>query len=201
MTAAVSHRYRDFGRETSDDPADPSMPPDALEDMRLAAFDSGYQAGWEDAVKAHGEENERTTSAIAQNLQDLSFTHHEAFLKLTAATRPLMDQIVRKLLPDIARRALAAHLLDEISQLMAEHAGKSFQITVAPDQHDEVEAVLKGLGQVPFTLGTDRLLSTGQGYLGVDDQEREIDLDSVIVNIAGAFDAFYNDIQKESDHG
>ena len=201
MTCALNRRYRDFGPEVSDGAPETAMPQDALEDMRLASFDAGYQAGWEDAVTAHAQESERTASAVAQNLQDLSFTCHEAFLKLTAASRPMMAQVVETLLPQIARRALGAHLVEQIAQLAADHAGGTFEIVVSPDQRDEIDALLKGAVQVPFTVGTDRLLTPGQGYLGVGGQEREIDLDAVVSAMGAAFDAFYDDIQKETDHG
>ena len=50
----------------------------ALEDAKLASFESGYSAGWEDAAAAQADDQTRVSADLARSLQSLTFTYHEA---------------------------------------------------------------------------------------------------------------------------
>ena len=43
-----------------------------------ASYETGYSAGWDDAVRAETEAHKRISAEFARNLQDLGFTFHEA---------------------------------------------------------------------------------------------------------------------------
>lgn len=203
MMNTISHRYRDFG-----DPANPgaavamaATQEQELEDLQLAAFENGYQAGWEDAFKAQDASSGQVSSEIAQNLQDLTFTHREAFLKLSAAMQPLMTEIVHKMLPDLAHQVLGMHILHEISELMDRQAENAIEITVAPEDTEAVQKLLNDMVRVPFALRTDALLSKGQAYLRVNTTEHEINLRAVQSGIAEAIEAFYDQTDLEITDG
>ena len=51
---------------------------DALEEQRLASFEQGYSAGWEDAVQAQEQSRGQVSAELAKSLEDMSFTYHEA---------------------------------------------------------------------------------------------------------------------------
>ena len=74
--------------------------------LQLDAFEEGYRAGWDDAIKAQSDDRTRI-SEFAQNLQDLSFTYHEAYSHAINAMTPLLEDIVRSVLPKIAHEAWA----------------------------------------------------------------------------------------------
>lgn len=66
----------------SDEPGGPAetvvLDTSALEEARLASYDSGYAAGWEDATAAQSGDQSRIRAELARNLQALSFTYQEA---------------------------------------------------------------------------------------------------------------------------
>ena len=199
--ASLSHRYRELG-----DPLDVDVPAgavaeNALEDMQLASFETGYQAGWEDALKAHERDAETAAVGIAQNLQDMSFTHREAYLKLCAGMKPLLKLIVEKLLPPVAQKVLGAHLLELLVALMDDRAETAVEIVVAPENLTDLKAMLADMAQVPFALSSDPSLSGGQAYLRAGQIEHEINLDAVLSGISEALEAFFDQNQEEMNDG
>lgn len=201
---SLSHRYREFGApETpqAETPAATSLPDSDVEDLQLASFEAGYQAGWEDAIKAQADTSEQAAVQMSQNLQDMAFTHREAYLKLSQAMRPLMTQMVHQLLPQIAHQMLGTHILSQMSDLMEKHAENAIEIVVAPEKVEEIGALLTETGKVPFALVADEQLSAGQAYLKVNDAEREINLTAVLNGISDALTAFYEQADLEIPNG
>ena len=76
---------------------------EVLETERLESFDKGYRAGWDDAIKAKTDEGTQQADAVVQALQDLSFTYHEVHAQLLSNLSPLLDEILQKILPSLAR--------------------------------------------------------------------------------------------------
>ena len=94
--------------------AEPGTGPAAdAEAMKLEAFENGYRAGWEDATGAAASEQGHIAADLAQNLRDLSFTLAEAQVAVLAEMRPLLREIVAKLLPVAAHASLAGRIADE----------------------------------------------------------------------------------------
>ena len=60
----------------------------ALEDEKLAAYDTGYRAGWDDANAAQSDDQTRMKADLARNLQTLGFTYHEARTHILKALWP-----------------------------------------------------------------------------------------------------------------
>jgi flagellar biosynthesis/type III secretory pathway protein FliH len=110
----ISNRYADFGCSPLTEIEEDS---EALENVKLESFESGYQAGWEDAVKAHSDGTQKAISELGQRLEDMSFTYHEVYAKLTLALKPLMVNIILKLLPTIAEQSLHVHILQEVKRV------------------------------------------------------------------------------------
>ncbi|MGB3243205.1 MAG: hypothetical protein WBB25_01620 [Sulfitobacter sp.] len=196
---SISHLFCDLGTgypPTGNLPLTP-VEHDAMEEMQLASFDTGYQAGWEDALKAHEKNAEQATIDIFQNLQDISFTHHEAYLKLSGSMKPLLSQIVGKLLPQVAQKVVGVHILDQLTELMDSQAGTGLEIAVSPTNLDELQSMLSEMVQLPFTLVPDTSLSGGQAYLRIGGSEREINLDAVLSGISEALEAFFEQTKED----
>ena len=87
-------RYNDFGSFSDPILTTDAASSDEQESVRLEAFEKGYQAGWDDSSIAHQTEREKVSSELAQNLQDMSFTYHEAYAKLSLAMKPLLTKCV-----------------------------------------------------------------------------------------------------------
>lgn len=191
---SVVHRYRDFGHAASPEGSEEE---DVFEDVKLDAFETGYQAGWDDAVKAHTVEADKVTSELSQRLEDMSFTYHEVFSKLTLAMKPLMVSLVEKLLPDIAEKSLHAHILQEISALVEAHADGALEIAVSPAHRSALEGALEDKLDLPFRFQADSSLTAGQVYVRIGEAEREIDLDTVLQGVSEAVEAFFEQVKPE----
>ncbi len=87
---------------------------EAFEEARLAAYESGYTAGWEDANAAQADDRTRMTAELARNLQSLSFTYHEGRAHVLKAIEPLLGELVGRVLPEIARELLAPLVLETL---------------------------------------------------------------------------------------
>lgn len=194
---SLAHRYPEFGEKLMAPELQEAIAEDTLEDIQLASFDAGYRAGWDDAAKAQAKNADSAVIDVAQNIQDMSFTHHEAYLKLSAAMHPLLTQIMGKLLPRSAQKLVGLHLVDQLRQLMDGHAQGAIEIAVAPDNLTQLQELLQNSVTVPFSVAPDPSLGAGQAYLRSSKGEQEINLDAVIAGMSDAIDAFYDQTRTE----
>lgn len=197
---SVSHRYKNFGNKqpsaaTRDTPSD-----EALEDEKLKAFEAGYQAGWDDSAKAESDSREKISAEFARNLQDMSFTYHEALAKLATSFEPVMRQIIGKLLPELVAGALTGHILEQLNDLIKEHAGQPIEIVVSPANAGTVESIAGDLLNEPFSIVQEPSLGDGQAYVKIGSQERQIDIDSIVSGVSEAMQAFFYEARKEQSN-
>lgn len=174
---------------------------EAMEESRLQYFENGYQAGWEDAAKAHATEQGAISAELARNLQDMSFSYHEAEAAILGSLRPLFSAIAAKLLPQVALEALGPHIVAELDTLVREIGGATCVITVAPDMVDRVRALLASDGRFAVSIQEDETLGAGQAYLRLGARERSIDLDQAIADISAAIESHFNHQQEDQQHG
>lgn len=188
---SLAHRYQKFGSFQSVEPAAETLSNEFLEDQKLESFEAGYQAGWDDAVKAQADDKTRVSAEFAQNLQEMSFTYHEALTRLTIGMQPLMQQIVNKLLPTTAREVLGSHILDLLSDMIRDQADQPIEISVAPENSPMVEALAQGALTRPFILHPDPSLGSGQAFVRVGGVEKEVDLDAIVAGISNGMAAVF----------
>lgn len=173
----------------------------ALEDEKLAAYDSGYRAGWDDAAAAQSEDQTRIRADLARNLQSLSFTYHEARTHILKAIEPLMLQVVGRLLPEIARESLAPFVLETLMP-MAEGLGDvPVKLVLNPASRAPVEALLEQATGLPVIIEEEPTLGEGQVYLKLGAAESEVDLDQATADIAAAVRGFFDLPGKDRPNG
>ena len=73
------------------------MPETSFEEHRLEAYEQGYKAGWDDAATAQADDHTRISAGFARNLQELSFTYHEAKGQILGSLEPLLKEMVTKI--------------------------------------------------------------------------------------------------------
>ncbi|AXI48596.1 hypothetical protein C1J03_22915 [Sulfitobacter sp. SK012] len=197
--SSISHRYKDFTSIARGPEEAEIAKIDILEEKRLQIFEDGYQAGWVDAINAHQTDQTNISVDFAQNLQDMSFTYHEALMKLTNGLQPLFGEILHKLLPQLAANALGGHVLEQLSEITSMQMEGTATITVAPENYDAVQALLEqNEAHLPFALKSESNLSAGQVYIRLGLWEREINLDEVTDGIAKAVSAFFHQTKSET---
>ncbi|MBW6505373.1 MAG: flagellar biosynthesis protein [Rhodobacteraceae bacterium] len=171
-----------------------------LEDAKLAAFEKGYSAGWEDAVAAQEGETAKVRGELGRNLQALSFTYHEARSHVLRALEPLLRDMVVKVLPAAARESLAAVALEHLLPMAEKLADAPMTVVVNPHSRETVEAMLRPQVSFPLQFHEEPSLSDAQVYLRFGESETRIDLDGVIAAIAVAISAFFeleNEVMKD----
>lgn len=173
----------------------------SLEEQRLESFEQGFKAGWDDAIKSQGGEQAKISSEFSRNMQDLSFTYHEAYTNVFKAMEPLLQQVVETVLPTIAHETIGARLVEQLSEMARDQGTQPVQITVAPSNHAMMEKLLQQEFGFPLSVIEEPTLGEGQVYLKFGQTERQIDLDEVLNGISQAVAAFFHENQKEIANG
>ncbi|WP_343080489.1 flagellar biosynthesis protein [Ostreiculturibacter nitratireducens] len=194
-------RLEDFSApETSDDGDRLQMTVTDREELRLAAFEKGYTAGWDDAVAAQENEGSRLRADLARNMLDLSFSYHEARIHVLRAMEPLLQEMVAKVLPAVARQSIGPIVLEALGPLAAEIADTPISVVLNPASLETVSSFLDPNGQIPLRFVEEANLGEGQVHLQFGDTETRIDLDGVISAIGAAISAYF-ETQKETADG
>lgn len=164
----------------------------ALEDAKLASYDQGYSAGWEDAVAAQSEEQGRLQADLARHLQALGFSYQEARMHVLKAIEPLLIEIVGRLLPDLARETLAPVVLEALMPMAEAMADTPVTLVLNPAARPAIETLLERATGLPLILQEEPTLGEGQVYLRLGSAETHVDLDRAIADITAAVRGFFD---------
>lgn len=162
-----------------------------LEEARLAAYEEGYSAGWDDAVAAQDQEITRLRGELGRNLRDLSFTYHEAHNHVLTTLEPLLRDMVAKVLPGIAHATLPDIVLEHLMPIARELAGQPIEVVANPANRAAIENHLLAAAKFPLTFAEEPTLGEGQVHFRFGEEEVEIDLDGTIDVIAKAVASFF----------
>lgn len=174
----------------------------AIEEAKLAAYEQGYTAGWDDAVAAQADEQGKIKADLARNLQALGFTFQEARQHMLQALEPLLSEMTARLLPEMAREALAPMILETLMPMAEELADAPITILLNPAVRDSVEALLAQATGLPMTIVEEPSLAESQVYLRLGSAETKVDLGRATSEIAAAVRGFFdlNEVE-ERRHG
>lgn len=195
---SVQHLLEDFGDLDAEQLV---MTDQALEEERLASFERGYQAGWEDASKAHAQEQGHIGGELARNLQDLSFTFHEAQAAILNNLEPLFQHLLHTVLPAVAQDGFETRIVEELGALSRELGGGCVIVSVAPAHTDRVEALLGDMTTLDVSVQPDGTLGEGQAFLRLGQRERMIDLKTALDEIQQRISAFFEASKEAQNHG
>lgn len=172
-----------------------------VESQKLEAFETGYKAGWDDAVAAHDEDTGRITADLAQNLQDLSFTYHEAYNQVLRSMNPLLDEIVSVLLPGLLQDAMGQQLLKQLQTLAEEIGMVQVSIAVTSDVLPKVEPLLKGEFSFPIDVQGDPTLDAARAEIRFGDVAKQIDLNEILQTVKDSVQGFIHETQRTASNG
>lgn len=170
----------------------------SLEEARLASYDSGYAAGWEDAAAAQSDDQSRIRADLARNLQALSFTYQEARSHILRALEPLFEAVIGKVLPELARRSLGGVVLERLMPLADGLSDAPVTLVVNPASRQSVEPLIVEATGLPLLIEEEPSLSEGQVYLRLGSSESCVDLDRATTEIVAALRGFFDRSSKES---
>lgn len=173
----------------------------AIEEAKLAAYEQGYKAGWDDAAAAQSDDQSRIGADLARSLQALSFTYQEARAHLLKALEPLLTEMVNRLLPETARETLAPLVLEQVMPLAEDLADHPVTLVLNPAVRGPVEALIEQATGLPLTIEEEPTLAEGQVYLRLGPAEAKVDLTRVTREIAAAVRDFFTQPQEAAPHG
>ncbi|RUS64923.1 flagellar biosynthesis protein [Pseudorhodobacter sp. E13] len=173
----------------------------ALEEARLASYEQGYSAGWEDATSAQKDEKALLAAELSRNLQALSFTYHEARVHVLRALEPLLIGMVDQILPQIARDTLGPTVLKALTPLAEEMAETPIKLLFNPVARPALETMLLSLKGPPLELIEEPTLGEAQVYLRLGESEVRVDLEGAITEIRTALTDFLTLSTKDLTHG
>ncbi|MGD1882413.1 MAG: ABC transporter ATP-binding protein [Paracoccaceae bacterium] len=193
----LSNMLEDFGGELAEEVSPQSIASsEQLEEEKLKSFDTGYRAGWDDAVKAQTDINRHIAADLAANLQEISFTYHEVRASLTRELEQVLRPVIDNLLPGAAHAALGAKVIETVKVLGRAAMDCDIEVVVAPASKEPVARMLEDDLDAPFQLTAEEDLSEGQVFIRIGAQERELNVDKVLSETQEAVAAFF-DLTKE----
>lgn len=177
----------------------PPMDDQAVEEdpIRLAAFEEGYAAGWEDAVSAQASADASTKADVETALRGLANQMQESRANVLAALEPLFSEICTRLLPEIARHAVAPAAADALMPLAEGLIDKPVRLRVAPAARGAVDAYLAQIGTATFDVIEDPALGPGQVEIATDRVEAHVDLDAATASVVRSIRSFFDTQQME----
>lgn len=173
----------------------------ALEEAKLAAYEAGYSAGWEDAAAAAAGDQNRVKADLARNLQALGFSYQEARMHVLRAIEPLLQDMTTRLLPEMARESLAPMVLEMLMPMAEELADAPITLVLNPHARAAVEALIGQATGLPLTVIEEPTLPDSQVYLRFGDTETKVDLGRATAEIAAAVRGFFDLSEQERHYG
>ena len=173
----------------------------AIEEAKLAAYEQGYKAGWDDAAAAQSEDQTRIRADLARNLQQLSFTYQEARSHILKSIEPLLEEMVNRLLPETARETLAPLVLEQVMPMAEETTDQPVTLVLNPAVRAAVEALIEQATGLPMTIEEEPTLPEGQVYIRLGGTEAQVDLSRVTADIAAAVRGFFSLSREGGTHG
>ncbi len=176
---------------TSDGGVQPLVEASQLEEVKISAYEQGYSAGWEDASAAQQGDQTRIRADLARNLQSLSFTFQDARSHVLQAIKPLMIEMINRLLPEVAHEALAPTVLEALMPMADDLADAPLTLVLNPAVRPQIEDLVAQATGLPLVIEEEPSLSEGQVYIRFGTAETKVDLDRVTSDIANAVRAFF----------
>lgn len=172
-----------------------------IEEAKLAAYEQGYKAGWDDSAAAASEDQTRIRADLARNLQQLSFTYQEARSHILKAVEPLLEEMVSRLLPETARETLAPLVLEQVMPMAEELTDQPVSLVLNPSMRMAVESLIAQATGLPMLIEEEPTLPEGQVYIRLGTTEAKVDLTRVTADIAAAVRGFFSLSEETGPNG
>lgn len=164
-------------------------------------YEKGYQAGWDDAVRASADDQARIGVELGRNLQDLGFTFHEARVQILRSLEQLLTEIASSLLPALIADLAKPILIEQIESIAKDIADLPIEIVVAPGARAALEPMLTDVATYEIRIAEEPSLAEGQVFLRAGDAEKFVNYADVFQNIVSAVSTLYDQPKDTQAHG
>lgn len=172
----------------------------AVQDM-TEVYEKGYRAGWDDCLEGAKSEHKHIAEALGKRLGEAELSMEQTREAVLGGLKPLLADVVQKLLPALAQAGFRQQLIDEIIDLAHTATSASLEVRVSHDDLATVTALLEAHPDIPpVNLTADPALGLTQAHLKLGSTGRSLDILNVVDSIEAAFDAVLT-TNKEASHG
>lgn len=184
--------------ETADAPEEPSLlMPEDLDELRLAAYERGYAAGFEDAGAQAATEEAARRARVATAVEALNFGYHEARAELLAGLEPVLRAMLDPLLPGVARGMIVPQVIDLLLPLARAPLDGPLTLSVASGMVPAFNEAFEGLVLPPLAFDEREDLGPCQAEIRTATDEIRIDLDAVLERLGEALSGFHHHATEE----
>lgn len=198
---SIAHLLEDFELSPNGPGRLHLLSEDALEEQRLASFEQGYSAGWDDAIAAQSENQARLSAGLSKSLEDLSFSYNEALGQMNRSLEPMFTGLVETVLPEALEQSYGHHIVEQLQEMAREQISQPVLLVLPAGVGRALEPVLDRDFGVPIQMVEDGSLSPGQACLRVGTAEREVDCSELLESISAAVSAFTHAGKESVEHG
>lgn len=172
-----------------------------FENWRLAAFEEGYKAGWDDGTTAQADQANAISDEFAKNLQELSFTYHEVHHQAQTAFSRFLSEFVAQIVPAFLQHANASSILDQLSDLALSDNASEVKLTCSDQRVEFIKRIATKEIPMPISVVTDPGLNKDEVQLTVGNETRQIDFGAVAKEIQQVLMALSHNLSEGSnDH-
>ena len=185
--------------ENSMDVAAPKVVAD-LEATRIASFEKGYQAGWDDAAKTEAETKDRLDAEIGRNLEEMSFSFSEAQRNVSLSLEQLLRDMANLVFPALFAENFGEIVAELIKPVIEEAANLNARLICAPESVKLVEAVIQKSGKFALSVDIEPSFSKHQIKLELGHETHEFDGNALLIQMRKLIDARLRELKQENAH-
>ena len=173
----------------------------AGEEQRLAIFEQGYSAGWEDALAAQARNTQVASEEFANNLNDLSFTYQEAVQHVVAGLVPFFEALAETLVPDALDAGFVQRIARQLSEAVGVNGAAEVKVRCSPSRQPLLSSALPTLIDMPVSVVTDAAFQDDAVSIDFETSQRHFDLSELSDHVRQSIDAFAFQTKKDRANG
>ena len=174
-------------------PANPGATPSAggdTEEMRLKAFEGGYQSGWDDAIAEREKSDQHIAADLERNLQDISFTYSEVRAEVLKGFGGLIESILTSFLPAIAAEAVGPLVNSELETLLRNIGDQRCELLASPRTAAQLEWLTGRHLEADLHIVAEPAFADGRVSLRFGGEERAVDMSGLVETMTTAIRDF-----------
>lgn len=176
------------------------LSPEALDEIKLNAYERGYMAGWDDSGQQAEREAVERRAAVERQIEALNFTYHEAQGHVLRALEPVLHAMLDCVVPEAARAAVIPEVINQLLPLARAASDVPITLRISPGCRPAFDAAFGGLLLPPLDICESADLQPGQAEIVFDAQETRIDLTQAVEGLRDAVGRFYQIQLEEYRH-
>ncbi|MCC5970252.1 MAG: hypothetical protein JJU15_09890 [Pararhodobacter sp.] len=173
---------------------------EATEEVKLAAYERGYVAGWEDADRQAERAALERRAGVERQIEALNFTYHDARGHVLRAMEPVLQAVLETVVPEAARASVIPEVIAQLLPLAQSASEMPVTLRVPPGSRTTFEAALAGLVLPPLEISECARLGPAQAEIAMEQKETRVDFTQATEDLCGAIARFYQIQFEESRH-